>query len=170
MASLPALSEADVRLRLYPSTGRVVKVTEGYWPSRLLHGIRGGAVVYALPEPLPPSPAMVAVQSHMRATARRHFRNKALGYQCDCTVCHPAPRERFTNAVCSACGKGSTGNIDARGACAACGAPFQITPLPAPGALGDVFMDAGGCAFYEHDGERWIPARTRPEGEPDDNH
>ncbi len=40
MTRFPALSEADVRLRLYPSSGRVVRVTDGYWPSRDLFGCR----------------------------------------------------------------------------------------------------------------------------------
>lgn len=116
MAALVTLSEADVRLRLYPSSGRVVKVTEGYWPSRLFgDDSRGGAVVYELPEPLPPSPDLLVIQQWMRLQAAAHFRPKAMGLECDCQVCRPAPRERFTNAVCSACGKGSADNIDARG-------------------------------------------------------
>ncbi len=70
MTRLAALSEADVRLQLYPSSGRVVKVTEGYWPSRLFHGdVRSGAVVYECSAP-PPSEPRVWTDDAGRTWAR----------------------------------------------------------------------------------------------------
>lgn len=106
MTRLQPLSEADVRLRLYPSTGRVVKVTEGYWPVRDLFGFKCVASREATPgvinvlsspvtidsllaTPRQKLPAEVAIERWMRSQAAAHFQLKAMGMPCDCQVCEP---------------------------------------------------------------------------------
>lgn len=104
MTRLPTLSEADVRLRLYPSSGRVVKVAEGYWPGAELEAARKSML------------STTSIERRQLTRAEWQLRVGVIGLPCDCSACCPPPSSSWRSI-----------------------------------------------------GKRWIPARTRPEGEPDGN-